>query len=208
MKPGVNTNDLLSCVNEVFVRNGYPRRTSAFGHELGIFAHEGRIQVGSSVNTPNLDPILHKNMVFTLEPAIITSHGRLCQEEVVVVTNDGGRLSILFVGESCIATLTEYKGLDQFSETNYNESAEIMRRLFMELGHNFTHIPCHMVSRKYPKTIEDLHQYDVILFSDVGSNTFLLNSKNIYYSLHVMIQKNRPHVYVFCIYTIGNKCCL
>lgn len=81
---------------------------------------------------------------------------------------------ILFVGESCFATVTEYKGIDCFSETNYHEPAGIMRNLFEGLGHTFTHIPCHLVSTQYPRDLESLCQYDVVLFSDVGSNTFLL----------------------------------
>ena len=83
-------------------------------------------------------------------------------------------LKILFVGESCFFTQTEYKGVDHFCETNYNASAVIMQAMFEELGHSFTHIPCHMVSRMYPRTLEELQQYDVILFSDIGTNTFLL----------------------------------
>lgn len=83
-------------------------------------------------------------------------------------------LSILFVGESCFATSTEFKGINQFSETNYHESAAIMRRLFEGLGHRWTHIPCHLVSRDYPKDLETLSQYDVVLFSDIGTDTFLL----------------------------------
>ena len=84
------------------------------------------------------------------------------------------KLSILFVGESCFATTTEFKGVDMFSETNYHESAMIMRRMFEKLGHTFTHIPCHLVARDFPRDLETLSQYDVVLFSDVGTNTFLL----------------------------------
>ncbi len=84
------------------------------------------------------------------------------------------KLSILFVGESCFATSTEYKGINQFSETNYHESAGIMRRLFEGLGHDFHHIPCHLVARDFPKDIDALSAYDVVLFSDVGTDTFLL----------------------------------
>lgn len=86
----------------------------------------------------------------------------------------GEKLSVLFVGESCFATVTEYKGMDHFSETNYHESAGIMRRVFEGLGHDFTHIPCHLVSKLYPRDLESLQKFDVVLFSDVGSNTFLL----------------------------------
>lgn len=83
-------------------------------------------------------------------------------------------LKILFVGESCFYTTTEYKGVDKFEETNYNESARIMKAVFAKLGHEVTHIPCHLVGRDYPSDMETLSQYDVVMFSDVGSNTFLL----------------------------------
>ncbi|GHU77363.1 hypothetical protein AGMMS49992_25000 [Clostridia bacterium] len=84
------------------------------------------------------------------------------------------KLSILFVGESCFATSTEYKGINEFSETGYHESVGIMRSLFEKLGFEFTHIPCHLVARDYPRDLETLSRYDVVLFSDVGSDTFLL----------------------------------
>jgi len=83
-------------------------------------------------------------------------------------------LSILFVGESCFATSTEHKGINSFTETNYYEAAAIMKALFTNLGHRVTHIPCHRVTRDYPKTAEALRDYDVVIFSDVGSDTFLL----------------------------------
>jgi uncharacterized membrane protein len=83
-------------------------------------------------------------------------------------------LSILFVGESCFATHVEYKGIDDFQETNYHESAVVMKNLFTGLGHQFTHIPCHLVARDFPRDLETLSKFDVVIFSDVGSNTFLL----------------------------------
>lgn len=86
----------------------------------------------------------------------------------------GEKLNILFVGESCFATVHEYKGIDRFDETNYHEAAAIMLAVFEKLGHHVTHIPCHLVSRQYPRDLETLQQYDVVLFSDIGSNTFLL----------------------------------
>ena len=84
------------------------------------------------------------------------------------------KLRILFVGESCFVTTTEYKGIDLFSETNYAEAFGVMREVFEKLGHRVTHIPCHLVGSLYPRTPEELRQFDVVLFSDVGSNTFLL----------------------------------
>ena len=83
-------------------------------------------------------------------------------------------IRILFVGESFISHITEYKGYDHFSETGYHVPAEIMRRILEGHGFSFTHMPCHLVARDYPRDMETLGQYNVVLFSDVGSNTFLL----------------------------------
>lgn len=91
MKPGVHTNVLRDAANEVFERYGYPK-VGGLGHELGTFAHEGGISCGSDTGKADLDNYLEEGMVFTMEPAIITPYGRLCQEEVVVVTKNGGRL--------------------------------------------------------------------------------------------------------------------
>ena len=86
----------------------------------------------------------------------------------------GKHLSILLVGESCFVTVTEHKGIDHFSETNYNEAAGVLIESLEKAGHSVTHMPCHRVSRDYPRTVEELAKYDVVLFSDVGTNTFLL----------------------------------
>lgn len=90
------------------------------------------------------------------------------------------KLSILFVGESCVAQTIEFKGYDFFAGIQYHEQAPLMRSLFEKMGHSFTHIPCHMVSREFPRDLEALSQYDVVLFSDVGSNTFLLLPDMVY----------------------------
>jgi uncharacterized membrane protein len=50
-----------------------------------------------------------------------------------------------------------------------------MRRVFDAAGVDVTHIPCHRVPFDFPNTLEALSQYDAVLFSDVGSNTFLLH---------------------------------
>lgn len=83
-------------------------------------------------------------------------------------------LSVLLVGESCFATTTEYKGVDLFSETNYHEAGVVLKNAIEGSGHHVTHLPCHLIATKYPRTLEELSKYDVVLFSDVGSNSFLL----------------------------------
>lgn len=91
-------------------------------------------------------------------------------------------LSILFVGESYSVQTIEYKGFDSFTASGYNEPATIMRKLFEDEGHIFTHIPCHRVSSDFPKTLDTLRKYDVVLLSDVGSNTMLLHPDTTLYS--------------------------
>jgi Xaa-Pro aminopeptidase len=91
MKTGIDSRSLADTGNKVMNEYGYKgKKFGGYGHEIGIFAHNGGIGAGESAANDYLDCILEENMTFTLEPAIITSHGRLCQEEVVCVKKDGG----------------------------------------------------------------------------------------------------------------------
>ena len=85
------------------------------------------------------------------------------------------QLSILFVGESCIVHTIEFKGYDNFTATRYNEPAAIMKKVFEGEGYKFTHVPCHRVHLDFPTSLEQLNAYDVVILSDVGSNTMLLH---------------------------------
>jgi len=83
--------------------------------------------------------------------------------------------SILFVGESAIVQTFEYKGHDAFSGIRYgNNGHKIVEKMFSRVDHELTYIPCHLVPFEFPRTPEELSKFDVVLFSDVGSNTFLL----------------------------------
>lgn len=90
-KPGVHTSLPLTAANEVFEKLGFPK-VGGLGHEVGTFAHEGGMRIGHAFSEGELDMHLEAGMTFTMEPAIITSHGRLCQEEVVAITDTGCRM--------------------------------------------------------------------------------------------------------------------
>lgn len=90
MKAGVKSGDILQYANEVFVRNGYPERAGGFGHEIGFHAHDGVLSPGTSRCEPDVDATFLEGMTFTLEPAILTSCGRICREEVVAVGLERG----------------------------------------------------------------------------------------------------------------------
>lgn len=84
------------------------------------------------------------------------------------------KLSILFVGETTIAQSGSIKGYDLTYSVSYEEPYLLMKEMVEKLGHQFTHIPSHLVARDFPRTIEGLQQYDAVLLSDIGSNIFLL----------------------------------
>jgi len=88
--PGVYTTLPREKANEVFISRGYPT-VGALGHELGSFAHEGGMRCGADFAVAELDCHFEPGMTFTMEPAILTSRGRLCQEEVVAITESGCR---------------------------------------------------------------------------------------------------------------------
>jgi Xaa-Pro aminopeptidase len=91
MKTGIDSRSLADVGNKVMNEYGYDgKKFGGYGHEICIYAHNGGIGAGESAVNNFMDTILEENMTFTLEPAIITSHGRLCQEEVVCVKKDGG----------------------------------------------------------------------------------------------------------------------
>jgi Xaa-Pro aminopeptidase len=93
MKTGVDSAELTKYGNEIMLKNGYEQGwRGGYGHEIGLFAHNGGISAGFNPAQIHMDTFLEENMTFTLEPAIITSCGRLCQEEVVQVTNGGGKM--------------------------------------------------------------------------------------------------------------------
>ncbi len=88
--PGVHTTVPRDKANEIFEARGYPR-VAGLGHETGTFAHEGGMRCGSVYLVDELDYRLETGMTFTMEPAILTSYGRLCQEEDIVITENGCR---------------------------------------------------------------------------------------------------------------------
>jgi len=93
MKTGADSTGLTVIGDRIMREYGYPEGWSGgYGHEIGLFAHNGGISAGNSPAKTGMDTILEENMTFTLEPAILTRYGRVCQEEVVRVTDCGGLL--------------------------------------------------------------------------------------------------------------------
>jgi uncharacterized membrane protein len=83
-------------------------------------------------------------------------------------------LSVLVVGESWIKHTVHQKGFDQFHTTEYEEGAGVFLGALADSGFKVTYIRAHEVSSRFPKTKDSIDEFDVVVLSDVGSNSFLL----------------------------------
>jgi len=89
-------------------------------------------------------------------------------------SNKSSALRILVVGESWIKHIVHLKGFDHFHSTEYEEGAGVFLGALDEAGYDVTYIRAHEVSMRFPTTRADLDQFDVVILSDIGSNSFLL----------------------------------
>lgn len=85
-----------------------------------------------------------------------------------------GRPRVLVAGESWIKHTIHLKGFDEFHSTEYEEGAGAFLEALDESGFAVTYIPAHEISAKFPKTTGELEAFDVVVLSDIGSNSFLL----------------------------------
>jgi uncharacterized membrane protein len=83
-------------------------------------------------------------------------------------------IKVLFVGESWIKHTIHMKGFDQFHSTEYEEGADFFLGCLDDAGFAVTYIRAHEITLKFPRTAEEINEYDVVVISDIGSNSFLL----------------------------------
>lgn len=81
---------------------------------------------------------------------------------------------ILIAGESWTMHTIHVKGFDTFTTSAYGEGIEFIRRAFENDGHEVVFLPNHYASEQFPMKLEELQQYDLVILSDIGSNTLLL----------------------------------
>lgn len=88
-------------------------------------------------------------------------------------------INVLMVGESWTSASTHYKGFDFFSAVTHEETGAAYFKAALaedpELAYHF--MPSHIAAEEFPTEIEELKKYDVIILSDIGSNTLLLSRK-------------------------------
>lgn len=83
-------------------------------------------------------------------------------------------VKVLFVGESWIKHTIHMKGFDQFHSTEYEEGAGVFLGCLDDAGYEVTYVRGHEITLKFPRSAEELDEFDVVVISDIGSNSFLL----------------------------------
>ncbi len=100
------------------------------------------------------------------------------------------KISVLLVGESWISLGTHVKGFNNFPTAYYEEGLAPLAKALDGFA-RLTHMPSHLAALNFPTELEDLRQYRVILFSDVGSDTLLLHPDTF---LRSQSRPNRLHL--------------
>src|SRR5689334_9763481 len=84
-------------------------------------------------------------------------------------------LRALIAGESWETLSFHQKGFDVFTTTFYYEGVGPLRAALEAAGHAVEYMPSHIAATKFPTELPDLRAFDVVLLSDIGSNTLLLH---------------------------------
>ena len=84
-------------------------------------------------------------------------------------------LQVLIAGESWESMTIHQKGFDIFTTTFYEEGVGPLKSALEKSGHTVTFMPSHIAATKFPTTLDDLQSYDVVMLSDIGTNTLLLH---------------------------------
>lgn len=84
---------------------------------------------------------------------------------------------VLVAGESWSTVSVHTKGFDSFTTAVYVEGVKDFQEAIEAGGHSVEHQPCHVAADHFPATRTDLARFDVVVLSDIGSNTLLLPAR-------------------------------
>lgn len=81
---------------------------------------------------------------------------------------------VLLAGESWTIHEIHQKGFDTFTSTSFATGADAFIAAAAEHGIEVEQMYGHDVPAHFPRTVDALDEYDVIIISDIGANSFLL----------------------------------
>jgi len=84
-------------------------------------------------------------------------------------------VKILYSGDCALVSTTFLKGMNTFSYGEiFDERDFLLKPLEADKELNFDYLPTPLVSKDFPNSIEEISKYDVIILSDLGTDTILL----------------------------------
>jgi uncharacterized membrane protein len=86
-------------------------------------------------------------------------------------------MKVLVAGESWTTFSTHVKGADSFTTSKYATGIEPLRTALRGSGHEVVHLPAEHVPDSFPSTGGELAAYDLVILSDIGSNSFYLSTE-------------------------------
>lgn len=84
---------------------------------------------------------------------------------------------VLLVGESEILNETRHKGFDVFQAATRMSDAQPFIDAIEAAGHDVVWLDSESAAEGFPNTAEELDRFDVVVLSDIGSNTLLIPRK-------------------------------
>ncbi len=84
-------------------------------------------------------------------------------------------MKVLIAGESWVTYSVHVKGFDTFETSSYEEGVGWLRDALEKGGAEVTYMPNHEAHNRFPSSALELKEYDVVMLSDIGSNTLLLS---------------------------------
>lgn len=81
---------------------------------------------------------------------------------------------VLLAGESWISQATHFKGFDSFTSVTFHTGADEYIAALARQGITVEQMYAHDVPEHFPRDLEALSAYDVVILSDIGANSFLL----------------------------------
>ena len=81
---------------------------------------------------------------------------------------------VLFAGESWMSFSINAKGFNSYNVGGYGEGGQPLIDALEGMGHSVTYLRNHEAIDQFPRTVEELKDYDVVILSDIGADTLLL----------------------------------
>ncbi len=94
----------------------------------------------------------------------------------------GQQIKVLLAGETWVTYAIHQKGFNAFTTGTYEEGSGPLIKALLDKGVNVSTLSNHEAANKFPSSIEEMDNFDVILLSDIGSDTLRLHPDTFLHS--------------------------